>query len=241
MNNSPHLEEWTSLHALGLLDEAGRRELLAAAENDAEVRRMIREYQESAALLAYDAAPVAPPPALQRELMRQLSEHRAPAKVIPFRQWIPYALAACLMGLTIFQVMQIFDLRRKLHSTRVEFAELRNRNDLAQLRLAALEAKDAAYASTKIMVAWDAELHHGMISMEDMPPPPAGHDYQLWVLDPKATAPVSAGLLHAGSGTEGFAVPPVSTAGPGFAISLEPSGGRPSPTGAILFAVAPSQ
>jgi anti-sigma-K factor RskA len=35
------------------------------------------------------------------------------------------------------------------------------------------------------------------------------------------------------------AVRPMDTPGPGFAISLEPTGGMPEPTGAILFAVAP--
>jgi anti-sigma-K factor RskA len=56
------------------------------------------------------------------------------------------------------------------------------------------------------------------------------------VLDPQALAPVNAGVITA---SRSFAVQPVGTQSPGFAISLEPSGGRPEPTGPILFAVAP--
>jgi len=151
---------------------------------------------------------------------------------------MPYALAACLMGLAICQAVQISRLGGRLHSTSTELAQLRSRNTLTELRVTSLEAKDAAYAAAKVIVAWDPRLHHGMISMQNLPAPPSGHDYQLWVLDPSAPAPLNAGLLHSGAGTEGFSVVPVGDAGPGFAISLEPAGGSPSPTGAILFAVA---
>jgi anti-sigma-K factor RskA len=97
---------------------------------------------------------------------------------------------------------------------------------------------DVSYASSHVIVAWDPVQHRGVVSMQDLPMPPAGHDYQLWVLDPKAPSPISAGLI---TGSRSFDVAPVSTTNPGFAVSLEPSGGRPSPTGPILFAVAPGQ
>ena len=42
-------------------------------------------------------------------------------------------------------------------------------------------------------------------------------------------------------GGRSFDVDLISTTQPGFAISLEPSGGVPAPTGPILFAVAPGQ
>ncbi len=77
--------------------------------------------------------------------------------------------------------------------------------------------------------------------MHQLPPPPPGKDYQLWVLDPTAPAPISAGLLSAGAGSQNFGTGSAVTNGPGFAVSLEPAGGRPLPTGAILFAVAPGQ
>jgi anti-sigma-K factor RskA len=237
--NSPHLEEWAALHAAGLLDESETRALLQAADKDAEVQRMIEEFRETAALLVYDAPLVAPPPALKRELMRQLSDRRSSAKVIPFTSWIPFALAACLMGLSIYQAVQISQLDGQLRSSHGELVALRNRNDMAEMKLAMLEAKDASYAGARVMIAWDPKMHHGMVSMHDMPAPPPGHEYQLWVLDPSAPAPLNAGMIRPGASSEAFAVRPVSGSGPGFAISLEPSGGRPTPTGAILFAVAP--
>jgi anti-sigma-K factor RskA len=147
-----------------------------------------------------------------------------------------YAVAACLMILGISQALQILDLKSQLLATRADAARLRQSNALMGLRLAMLGARDASYAASRIMVAWDSYQYRGVVAMENIPAPPAGHDYQLWVLDPAAEAPVSAGLL---TGTRPFTVKPVSTPSPGFAISLEPSGGSPEPTGAILFAVAP--
>jgi anti-sigma-K factor RskA len=158
------------------------------------------------------------------------------SRIIPFSQWVPYAVAACLMSLGIFQAWQILDLKSQLRATRADATRLRESNALTGLRLATLEAKDASYAAAKIMVAWDPYEHRGAVAPQNLPAPPAGHDYQLWVLDPAAETPISAGLI---TGSRSFAVKPVRTQNPGFAISLEPSGGSPVLTGPILFAVAP--
>jgi anti-sigma-K factor RskA len=239
---SEQIEELAALHAVGLLDEAGQAVLFAAAELDPEVQRLIESYAEASSALACDAPQVAPPPAIRRELMRQLPAHpsAAPSRVLAFPQWIPYALAACLAAITVWQEALISQLSSRYHAARAEAMDLRQRNNMVEIRLASLEAKDAAYGTAKVMVAWDPKMNRGAISMENMPPPPPGHDYQLWVLDPSEPAPVSAGLLKMEPGSQTFTVHPVSTNEPGFAISLEPAGGRPSPTGAILFAVAPS-
>jgi len=160
----------------------------------------------------------------------------ASAKVVPFSHWFPYAIAACLMVLGITQAVQIAGLKSQLSASLTDASRLRQSNALIGLRLATLEAKDAAYTASKIMVAWDPYQHRGVVSMQGLPIPPAGHDYQLWVLDPGAEAPLNAGLI---TDSRPFAVKPVSTPSPGFAISLEPSGGSPELTGPILFAVAP--
>jgi anti-sigma-K factor RskA len=153
-----------------------------------------------------------------------------------FTRWIPYTIAACLMILGISQAKQIMALKSQLLAARTDTTRLRESNALVGLRLATLEARDAAYAASEIIVAWDPYRHEGVVALQNLPTPPAGHDYQLWVLDPAAEAPLSAGLVTA---SRPFTAQPVSTPNPGFAISLEPSGGSPEPTGPILFAVAP--
>jgi anti-sigma-K factor RskA len=230
------LEELAALHGVDLLDESSRRELLEAARRDPALDALVRDYAETAALLAHDAPQVPPRAGLRREIVNMLPSHATHAKIIHFHQWVPYAIAACLMALGISQSLQIDGLKSMLTATQLDAGHLRESNALIGLRLATLEAKDAAYTASRILVAWDPYQHRGVVSMQDLPTPPAGHDYQLWVLDPGAPAPLSAGLI---SDSRPFAVKPVSTPNPGFAISLEPSGGRPEPTGPILFAVAP--
>jgi anti-sigma-K factor RskA len=244
------LEELAALHALNLLDETGRQELLAAAERDPAVNDLIREFAETAALMAYAAPEVVPPAGLKQDLMRRLPARGSASKVSRFPQLIAYAIAACLMALGIIQAIQVMHLKARiqdLKSTLVtedsEIDQLRQSNQLKDLRLAVLEKASAAqtnsaFAGSHILVAWDPTHDRGVISMQSLPAPPPGHDYQLWVLDPKAAAPISAGLI---TDSRAFAAARPSTSNPGFAISLEPQGGSPTPTGPILFAATASQ
>jgi len=158
------------------------------------------------------------------------------AKFIPLHRVVPYAIAACLMVIGISQALQIVALQKQLATTSMENGRLRQTVALMSLRVAMLEAKDPAFAAAKITIAWDSYQHRGMLALQDLSAAPTGHDYQLWVLDPNALSPVSAGLI---TGARSFDAPLISTDNPGFAISLEPAGGSPAPTGPILFAVAP--
>ena len=231
-----HLDELAALHAIDQIDEAGRRELLEAAERDPKIEALIRDYAETAALLAHDAPTVAPRAALRQEILAALPGRNTKSNIIPFSQWVPYAIAACLMALGIMQAQQITGLKTQLASTQDDAAHLRESNAFIGMKLTELEAKDAAYNTSKILVAWDPYQHRGVVSMQALPAPPAGHDYQLWVLDPGAPAPVSAGLL---TDSRSFSTKPITSTTPGFAVSLEPAGGVPEPTGPILFAIAP--
>jgi hypothetical protein len=71
----------------------------------------------------------------------------------------------------------------------------------------------------------------------NLPPLPAGRTYQLWYLT--AAAPVSAGLFApdaAGTIAVAFDPPPPGIPPTGLAVSIEPEGGVPAPTGAIYLA-----
>jgi anti-sigma-K factor RskA len=249
--NNERLEELAALHALHLNDPAHERELDDAVARDAEADALLRDFNETAALLAYDVPATKPPPQVKAAIMQRLSDQPiSRAKSISFHHWVAYAIAACLMILGITQAMQIRNLTAQnrnmqagMLADNVEMQKLRDSNDLDSLRMAMVPPADAAKTDaglmgTKIMVAWDPLQKRGVVATEGLPPAPPGHDYQLWVLDPKAEKPISAGTID---GSRCFAVMPVSSAAPGFAISMEPAGGMPSPTGPILFAVAPGQ
>jgi anti-sigma-K factor RskA len=249
--SDPRLEELAALHALDLLDEAGRRELLAAAARDPETEKLAREMAEAASALALDAPQVAPPPGLKQEILRALPATGGAA--IHFPTWLPYAIAAGFMILGVLDTWWIHSLRADLSAARVslqsrqwQVTEDSQRQAFADTRVIPLDtrdpaARDASFAAARIAVAWNPKLHEGIVTLRNVPSPPAGHDYQLWVLDPGALAPMNGGLLNPGAGPENFTVAPPTTESVGFAVSLEPAGGRPEPTGPILFAVAPGQ
>src|SRR5476649_963258 len=103
-NPGDHFEDLAALYALGLLDAAGRRELLDAAQHDPEIESLIREMDETVALIAHDAPAVKPPPELRQAIMRQLPAAESSSKIIPiFSYLVPYALAACLVFYTVAQ------------------------------------------------------------------------------------------------------------------------------------------
>ena len=164
----------------------------------------------------------------------------------PSSPWIFRLIATGFIVLGVIDTWRIHVLQGNLVAAQEairtrdwQVTEEAGRQSLADLRVLPLDAKDPAYGSAGIVVAWDARLHQGLITTQNLPAPPAGRDYQLWVLDPGEEAPVNAGLLAPGGGSRGFAVHPVKAGNIGFAVSLEPAGGSPEPTGPILFAVAP--
>jgi anti-sigma-K factor RskA len=250
----PRHEEQAALSALGWLDDPAGLE--RAAARDPEVARTMQEFSNLAALLAYDTPQVLPPPQLREQILaalgpasapalapartRSAAPHREPSRLLRFPRiaLLPYALAACLMGIALFQAALILLLDHRLDASRVPAS---HRDPFAGVQMVDL-APQGDHGAAKCMVAWNGKTSTGMLAMSDMPAPPAGSDYQLWVLDPSKPAPVSAGVIPHGVRSQHFVAGEVKMPGrPGFAISMEPAGGRSEPTpGQILFAVAPS-
>jgi anti-sigma-K factor RskA len=242
----PRWEERAALAALGWSDDPAG--LDRAAAKDPEVAAAVRDFADAAAMLAYDAPQVEAPPALRARILELLGPQiafepkpKAALRLLHFPRiprMMPYALAACLMGIALFQAALILLLDSRLDSIRT--APVTHANPFSGAQLVDL-APQGDHGAAKVMVAWDPQRSCGMVSMNDMPPAPAGSDYQLWVLDPSKPAPVNAGVVPRGATSQHFIAGEVHMPRPGFAISLEPAGGRPEPTtGEILFAVAPS-
>jgi anti-sigma-K factor RskA len=240
----PRWDEQAALAPLGWTDDPAA--LNRASAQDPEIAEAVREYAEVAALLSGDAPQHAPPTALRRRILENLDGPLPVlagqgASLFQFRRLLPYALAACLMGLVLVQTGIIMHLHKRLNAARdVAVASTVHRDMPSGMELTDL-APQGDHGKAKVMVAWDPQRGTGMVSMDDMPPPPPGHDYQLWVLDPSKKMPVNAGVVARGVRSQHFIAGEVHMKGcPGFAISLEPAGGMPTPTGTILFAVAPS-
>jgi anti-sigma-K factor RskA len=84
-----------------------------------------------------------------------------------------------------------------------------------------------AHTENKAMIFWDTRSKEVYLALKNMPPPPAGKQYQLWaIVDGK---PVDAGMytLHEMDGMQKMKVIPQAEM---FAITLEKVGGSPVPT-----------
>jgi anti-sigma-K factor RskA len=246
----PRLEEQAALAALGWADDPAGLE--AAAARDADVTAEMRAYADVAAGLIFDAPFRAPPPELRTRLLAALGPEANQAPVAE-RKWksmsglrlrsfprlpvMPYAVAACLMALALLQAGLILLLDQRLDSLHAPT----HRDSFAGMQLVDL-VPQGDHGAAKVMVAWNPKTSSGMLSMDRMPDPPPGRDYQLWVIDPSKPAPVNAGVLPRGVASHPFIAGDVRMPGrPGFAVSLERAGGSPTPTpDGILFAVAPS-
>lgn len=79
-------------------------------------------------------------------------------------------------------------------------------------------------------VYWSKDNGDIYLTIQKLPPPPAGKQYQLWVI--QGGSPVSMGVIPNDVVTDGLItkLPMQVTNGQAFAISLEKEGGNPTPT-----------
>lgn len=109
-----------------------------------------------------------------------------------------------------------------------------------RMRVAALTRTPAAGASATAIayVVWDKQQKNGFLNIKGLPPAPPGKDYQLWAIDNRQPAPVSAGTFV--TQPDGTAQVFFKPADPQmrcdkFAVSLEPAGGGNAPAGPVFL------
>jgi anti-sigma-K factor RskA len=197
------------------------RELIS----DAELQTFTREMLDTLGRFG-GAAAVSPPASLQQRILR--TERRKGVQFPAF----PWAVAACLaIGCLVFGTLWT--------RSRIEVAQLRQRDVLSRIQIAALQSQVDAYARTSAIVVWNPEQQNGVLQFERLPALPASQDYQMWVIDPKQPQPVSAGLVPRSADEERrVAFSPTKPVGGAskFAVSIEPAGGSTTPRGQIVLA-----
>jgi Anti-sigma-K factor rskA, C-terminal len=170
----------------------------------------------------------------------------------PVAWWLATAASLALAaGLTLYTAQ----LRSRIAGLETELRDTRARADAAQLQMVdAQRTATGAQTAVAILTAPDVarvdlagqqpvspaasarafwSRSRGMVfNASNLPPLPAGRTYQLWVVT--AQAPISAGLLTPdtqGSVSEVFNTPPDIPQPVAMAVTIEPAGGVPAPTG----------
>lgn len=264
--SSPHsdVKSDAAAYVLGSLDpdeRAGFEAHLAGCDECAAEVRVLRRVADA---LAHAVPQTTPRPELRQRVLASVAGALAtlprPRRVESLaRSWLPLAATLVLaLGIAVYAA--------RLH-TRVASLEARLEQALVQASAADRAVADARRVSAELQSAMGVlaapdlvridlagqptapqasaralwSRARGMVfTASNLPPLPAGRVYQVWVVT--GPAPVSAGLLNpdaSGGGLTFFSTAPDIPPPTAVAVTLEPAGGVPAPTGQFYLLGTP--
>ncbi|MBO0725594.1 MAG: anti-sigma factor [Blastocatellia bacterium] len=189
--------------------------------------------------------------AVEESTSKEMAE-QGENKILPFAQtrraesravrWMLIAATALLALGFGYLFKQNSDLAHKLDalakerdSLSSELAERRRQVDdivSPQTKVIAMVGEETPEANAKLV--WDTKAQQWAIYIFDLPAPPSDKDYQLWYVT-KNSSKISAAVFRtdsAGRTVLKLTLPPDALAGlAATAVTLEPRGGSPQPTG----------
>lgn len=255
-------KEMIPARALSALDDADDRVLTEHLAECAECRRELDEWQETCSGLALSADPVEPSHQLRERVLSQIrgdSTNTPSSKLIPFPPSgknirTSFGSLAAIAATVLFVALLVYVVIvwRENRANQVEIARLnaeieKTRQDLQEKQKALIlisspgsrmaELTPTAMAPGAIAkIAYD-KTGHAMLMAQGLPAAPAGKEYQLWfiVADKPPMPGKSFAINRGGDGVMEDQVPAVAMNSAVFAITLEPKGGVPSPTGQIYL------
>ena len=205
----------------------------------------VRETRESLMLLDRSLEPMTPSPTVKAKLLSQIEpEIVTPRSKKPWLSQLSWGFgggALVAAGLLVF-------LSWNLVSTRKELAEVRGRIDALQTDLAKREevigfltnpqvrvvslAGLPASPNARGLLLWNADRRAGLFLATGLAQVPADSIYELWAIS--GNEPVPAGLFaldQQGRALLKLPVLPADKTFDKFAVTVEPAGGVPKPTG----------
>jgi anti-sigma-K factor RskA len=219
-----------ALDALTEIERAGFARHLASCEACAVE---VAELSETASRLGA-AAWEAPPPGLRTAVLSEVTRTRqVPARrdepatrdefaVRRWRRWTAAAVAAGVVAIGGVATTVVIEERR-VDQIAAEQARL----------TAVLAAGDATVRSAdvtgggRVTVAMSPSLDQGVVLVSQLPEPPAGKAYQLWLIT--GNSPASVGVMAAGQRDGTVALDSLGTADT-LGVTVEPEGGSDQPT-----------
>lgn len=271
MKGHPQFEEDFDLYVLGALEGEERTAMDSHLATCPDCGARLEEARGRMALLALSAPVSAPPPAVKERLMRSLKPQgsklespqgfMAPRRMRIWRWLTPVsALAAVVLAaFCVWLAVQNGRLGQEVRDATYQQQRLR-----AQVRLT--QAENAKARLVLDVLTSPATVKVDLVAAEAHPVPqgkafynpgkgllfyaahlpelPAHQTYQLWLV-PAQGNPVSAGIFEPDStGNGSVLLPPLPTglSAKAFAVTVEPAGGMPRPTGKkVLIGVVSGQ
>jgi anti-sigma-K factor RskA len=256
LENHDVLREQAALYAIGALTAPERAAFEAHLKVCASCAAEVAAFLPVGTALAQAVPLHDPPSGLRARVLAdaQREETASPRATRAFVPFVPWLATAAMLLLTVGLGFYVGQLRDRVRILEVQLRDALVRVDDGERRVAvALRSAAAAEAPLAVLTAPDLQRidlvgqpaaprasarafwsrSRGLVlTGSNLPPLPAGRVYQLWFVT--ARAPISAGLLkpdEAGRLSAVLDTPanlPVPVA---LAVTIEPEGGRPAPTG----------
>jgi anti-sigma-K factor RskA len=252
MVHSERHEELVAAVALGVPLGSEQAELdRHLAEGCAVCEGMLADFRRASTAMASGVPEAAPPPELKARILGALGPSRAVERPAPSPiPWRALA-AAAVLGLIAIGVDDA-RLRRQREELRSQSAALADQLRTAEtalaervLRARVLESDDVQMMmlggqgpqpGARGRVFWSERARRGIIVASNLAPLPPDRQYELWVF--VKGKPINAGVFDADpTGLfESTEFPQPHTSAEMFAVTVEPRGGVPAPTGPIVLA-----
>lgn len=252
-NHTDRFEELCTAYVLDALTQEERQEFQTMLEKaDEEQLQLYHDMVRVSNHLAASVRHEKPAPQVKEQLMsriREGAEDTSAIKRIAARLKLDeprFAVAAATILVLIAVSLAVYSvtLNSELRSSYVRIEQLRNemqkKEDLLEILssrdidvviMSGQKARPDAYGK----VIWDPGQQQAILQVANLPSVPKDKDYQLWMI--KDQKPVSAGVFSVkGSSKDNFfKIEQLQQANRkqlnAFAITLEPKGGVPQPTG----------
>jgi anti-sigma-K factor RskA len=241
-------EEWlepAEIYALGALDGDELSQFEAHLVGCRVCERHLRETRESLAVFARSLAPLTPPQQVKARLLHQINSVVAP----PIREgarsrWFPWSIGAgafAAAGLLFMVTWNLHTTRQELQRLQKEVASIQAGSTLHETSIQFLSDPHARSAHLKGLapspdamghLLWNPETGNGVLITMGLPKNTPDKVYELWAI--AGDEPVPAGTFSVEDKPHTLLKIPSLPQGKSFdkfAVTLEPAGGVPKPTG----------
>ncbi len=249
MKGHEEYQELVAVYALGTLDDQERQKLESHLASGCDAcESALREARLVADDLVHAIAPVAPSAEVRERLLERVRQDVQPKRSSSQRSrreiWLALATAASV-ALAIGLTFHVLSLRQIIEQERRARFELEERLARAQESIGAFTSPDIQTVSltgqgptpgAKARAFVDPANRRLFLYVYDLPAPPVGRTYQLWVI--VDGTPVSVGTFGvdpSGNARLDSEPLPAFEGAVAVAVTEEPAGGVPQPTGPMVL------